>query len=227
MFLAVLGHDLRSPLSGVKMTAAMLGKPGIAAASVQQAALRIQRASAAMDRLITDLLEYTRARLGAGVPVTRVACDLGTVCSDALDEVRASHPERKFDLRMAGNLLIDADACRIHQVLSNLLNNAVQHGDRREPVLLSASGTDDAIELQVVNFGQPIPKSALQTIFEPLVQAPSEGAEFHERSKTSMGLGLFIVREITIGHGGTISVESSPETGTAFTIRLPRIVPSQ
>jgi len=106
--------------------------------------------------------------------------------------------------------------------LSNLLSNAVQHGSRQSPVTLIAEGEVDAIVLKVGNSGEPIPPDALQVIFEPLVQAPSASAEMHERSKTSLGLGLFIVREIVLAHGGTISVESSVAAGTVFTIRLPR-----
>jgi len=102
------------------------------------------------------------------------------------------------------------------------MSNAVQHGSRQSPVTLTADGEADAIVLKVSNSGDPIPSDQLQAIFEPLVQAPNAGAEVHERSKTSLGLGLFIVREIVLAHGGTISVESSAAAGTVFTIRLPR-----
>lgn len=100
-------------------------------------------------------------------------------------------------------------------------SNAVQHGDRSAPVTLSAVGEADAVVLKVSNMGEPIPPEALQAIFEPLVQAPNASAQAHERSKTSLGLGLFIVREIVLGHGGTVTVESSAEAGTVFTVRLP------
>ena len=117
---------------------------------------------------------------------------------------------------------LHADAPRLQQALSNLLSNAVQHGDRSVPVTLSACGEADAVVLSVSNLGEPIPPDALQAIFEPLVQAPSASAQAHERSKTSLGLGLFIVREIVLGHGGTVAVESSAGAGTVFTVRLPR-----
>ena len=89
-------------------------------------------------------------------------------------------------------------------------------------MLFIAEGEVDAVVLTVANAGAPIPANALHSIFEPLVQAPSVDAQAHERSKTSLGLGLFIVREIVLGHGGAIAVESSAERGTVFTIRLPR-----
>ncbi len=222
MFLAVLGHDLRGPLSGIDMSAMVLTKPDLSDAARQQAAARIKRASRGMKRLITDLLEYTRTRLGAGIPTERAACDLGPVCEASLEDIRAGNPEQQFVQRLSGDLSLLADAARMQQALSNLLSNAVQHGDRQSPVSLTADGDADAIVLKVSNWGEPIPSDALQAIFEPLVQAPNASAEVHERSKTSLGLGLFIVREIVLAHNGTISVSSSTEAGTVFTIRLPR-----
>ena len=222
MFLAVLGHDLRGPLSGINLSAMVLAKPGLSDAARQQAAARVKRASRDMNRLITDLLEYTRTRLGAGIPIDRTACDLGPVCEASLEDTRAGNPEQQFVQRMSGDLNLQADAARLQQALSNLLSNAVQHGNRQSPVSLTADGEVDAIVLKVCNAGDPVPADALQAIFEPLVQAPNASSEAHERSKTSLGLGLFIVREIVLAHDGTISVESSTAAGTVFTIRLPR-----
>lgn len=223
MFLAVLGHDLRGPLSGINMSAHVLAKPGLSDAAIQQAAARIKRASRDMNRLITDLLEYTRSRLGAGIPIDRSPCDLGPVCEAALEEIRAGNPEQQFVQQMSGDLNLQADAARMQQTLSNLLGNAVQHGNRQSPVTLTAVGEVDAIVLKVSNLGDPIPPDALHAIFEPLVRAPNASSTVHEHSKTSLGLGLFIVREIVLGHGGTITVESSIAAGTVFTIRLPRL----
>ncbi|MDQ6639177.1 MAG: sensor histidine kinase [Pseudomonadota bacterium] len=222
MFLAMLGHDLRGPLSGIDMSTLLLGKPDLPEELRHKALIRIKRASGEMNRLVTDLLEYTRTRLGRGIPIERSDCDLGPLCEEALEAIRAGHPEQHFLAELSGDLSIEADAPRIQQVLANLLNNAVQHGDRSVPVLLSAEGEEGAIVLKVANAGQPIRADALSAIFEPLVQAPSEGADSHQRSRTSLGLGLFIVREIVLGHGGTIDVESSAGSGTVFTIRLPR-----
>jgi signal transduction histidine kinase len=128
----------------------------------------------------------------------------------------------KFDLQMSGDLRIEADVTRLQQVLSNLLSNAVQHGDRRQPISLSAHGRGDDIVLRVANAGNPIPSGSLQVIFEPLVQAPSDPSDLDERSKTSLGLGLYIVREIVRGHDGDITVQSSAKLGTEFSIQLPR-----
>ena len=223
MFLAVLGHDLRGPLSGIEMSAMLLAKAGLSDKARQQAAARIKRASRDMSRLITDLLEYTRTRLGAGIPIDRSACDLGPVCEASLEDIRTGNPKQQFVQQVSGDLCLQADAARMQQALSNLLSNAVQHGSQRSPVTLTAVGEVDAVIVKVINSGEPIPSGALAAIFEPLVQAPNANSEGHERSKTSLGLGLFIVREIVLAHGGTISVESSMAAGTVFTIRLPRI----
>jgi len=222
MFLAVLGHDLRSPLTAIGMSAMRLTKPAMSDAARLQTAALIKRASRDMNRLITDLLDYTRTRLGAGIPIDLSPCDLGPVCEASLEDIRAGNPEQQFVQRMTGDLTLLADAARMQQAMSNLLANAVQHGSRLSPVTLTADGQADAIVLKVSNSGDPIPSDALDAIFAPLVQAPNVSSELHERSKTSLGLGLFIVREIVLAHGGTIKVESSIEAGTVFTIRLLR-----
>ena len=221
MFLAVLGHDLRTPLQAISVTGRLLLKPDLSQAARHTAAMRIERCSTAMGLLISDLLEFTRTRLGSGIPLARTACDLGPICATALETVRAGNPEQRFEEHLSGNLVSSADAPRLHQVLLNLLSNAVQHGDRDKPISLTALGTEDGVELRVANFGRPIAQDALQKIFEPLVRAASPEADASEQSKSSLGLGLFIVREIVVGHGGSVTVQSSPEAGTVFTVRLP------
>jgi signal transduction histidine kinase len=223
MFLAILGHDLRGPLSGINMSNAVLAKPDLSESSRQLAVARSKRASLEMSRLITDLLEYTRSRLGAGIPVERSPCDLAPICEEAIESIRTSHPEQIFKFQVAGDLTLDADAARLQQVLSNLLNNAVQHGDPKAAVWLQAEGEKDAVVVRVSNSGRPIAPGALASIFEPLVQGPGPGSPTSdERSKTSLGLGLYVVREIVQGHGGIVTVQSAAETGTEFTVRLPR-----
>lgn len=222
MFLAVLGHDLRGPLAGINMSVLVLAKPGLSEPARHQAAARIKRASREMGGLVTDLLEYTRIRLGAGIPIARTACDLGPVCEMALEAIRTAYPEQLFVQQLSGDLNLVADAPRLQQALSNLLSNAVQHGNGSAAVTLSAHGESDAVVLQVCNAGEPIAADTLPSIFEPLVRAPTAAAQAHELSRTSLGLGLFIVREIVLGHGGTVTVASSAEAGTVFTVRLPR-----
>ena len=107
-------------------------------------------------------------------------------------------------------------------MLSNLLNNAVQHGDRSQPITLSAHGDAEKIAVQVKNHGRPIPVDQLQVIFNPLVQIPSALVDEDSSPSTSLGLGLYIAHEIVTRHGGTIVAESSQEAGTVFSAHLPR-----
>ena len=222
MFLAVLGHDLRSPLQGIELASHVLSLPALSEKARLKAAMRVRRSTKVMSGLISDLLEFTRSRMGRGIPVERSACDLGQVCNEALDAVRACYPERDFVPHLSGNLRIRVDVRRMQQVLSNLLNNAVQHGSQDTPVRLSACGEDDAVVLSIANSGNPIPADAQKVIFEPLAQVPTTTSDPNRRPKTSLGLGLFIVREIVRGHDGTIGVQSSADAETVFTIRLPR-----
>ena len=221
MFLAVLGHDLRSPLQAISMTGRLLLRPVLPDEARQAAAMRIERCATTMGLLINDLLEFTRTRLGSGIPLARTACDLKIICATALETIRAGNPEQSFEEQISGDLVISADAPRLHQVLLNLLSNAVQHGDRDKPISLMATGKADGVEVRVQNFGTPIAPAALQKIFEPMVRAAGPEADTSEQSKSSLGLGLFIVREIVVGHGGSVTVQSSQDAGTVFTVRLP------
>jgi len=223
-FLAILGHDLRSPLSAIANSSLYLGSPGLLPAGAPLEAVgRITRGAAKMGSMIRDLLEYTRTRLGRAIPISPQAVSMGHICNLALDEMRAAYPERAFRLETSGNLDGRFDGERLQQVLSNLLNNAVRHGDRNQPITLSARGATDKITVQVRNYGRPIPPDQLQVIFNPLVQIPSALVEDDGGPSTSLGLGLYIAHEIVAMHGGTIVAESSAEDGTVFSARLPRI----
>src|SRR5687767_10825403 len=218
-FLAILGHDLRSPLTAVSMSGHYLSTAAMLAGKQElQAVARIQRGAAKMDTMIRDLLEYTRTRLGRGIPIVRQACDIGRICEAALEEMRSGHPDRDFRLATSGGLGGFFDGARLDQVLANLLNNAVQHGGADSPVILEAHGAPDAIQLHVKNYGRAIPADVLQVIFNPLVQVPTAR---DQRRSPGLGLGLFIARNIVAGHGGTLVVESSDTAGTVFTARLP------
>lgn len=222
MFLAVLGHDVRGPLSGIRMAADVLAMPELDVSMRLQVAMRIRRASETISRLTTDLLEYTRSRLGRGMPVEKAPTDLLLLCEEVLDAVRGNHPDRSFEQLLSGDLKIECDPARIHQMLSNLLMNAVQYGDPALPVIFEATGDEQRIMVKVANFGETIPANNLNSIFEPLIQIPRAKVRASGRTQSSVGLGLFIVREIVQGHRGTVSVRSSDEAGTVFTIELPK-----
>ena len=225
LFLAVLGHDLRNPLQVIQMASHTLAVPGVSDAARLQTAQRIGRVSKMMGGLIADLLEFTRSRQGRGIPIKRSACDMGQLCAEAIDLATETYSRQKFVLDAAGDLHLQADVSRMQQVLSNLLNNAVQHGDRRTEVRLTAQGEQDAIVVAVTNFGKPIPPEAVELIYKPLVQVPATTTDPDSRPQNSLGLGLYIVREIVLGHHGTIDVQSAAGSGTVFTIRLPRTDP--
>ena len=222
-FLAILGHDLRSPLSAIANSSLYLSSPGLLPSGAPlDAVRRISLGALRMSGMIRDLLEYTRTRLGRAIPISLEAVSMEAICRVAYDEVRAAHPERSFHLQTSGNLEGRFDSERLQQVLSNLLNNAVQRGARSQPIVLSADGEQDKITVQVKNYGRPIPADQLQVIFNPLVQIPSALVDEDSTPSNSLGLGLYIAHEIVAMHGGTIAAESSDEGGTVFSARLPR-----
>jgi signal transduction histidine kinase len=221
-FLAILGHDLRSPLTAIANSSLYLGSPGLLPAGAPlDAARRIGRSARKMGSMIKDLLEYTRTRLGRAIPISPEAVSMEQICKLALDEIRAVHPERIFRLDTSGELQGHFDGERLQQVLSNLLNNAVQHGARSQPITLSAHGKPDKVTVRVKNYGRAIPANQLQVIFNPLVQIAPDPMEKNDGASTGLGLGLYIAREIVAMHGGTIVAESSEE-GTVFSAHLPR-----
>jgi signal transduction histidine kinase len=222
-FLAILGHDLRNPLSAIANSSLYLASPGLLPpGAALDAVRRISASAGKMNAMIRDLLEYTRARLGRSIPISPQAVSMKEICSIALDEIRAVHPERTFNLETSGDLNGRFDSERLQQVLSNLLSNAVQHGAPRQPITLSAHGEGDAISVRVRNFGRSIPSDQLQVIFDPLVQIPHEDGEDVSGASTSLGLGLYIAHEIVAMHGGTLVAESSEKEVTVFIARLPR-----
>ena len=221
IFLAILGHDLRSPLAVMAMAGTYLTSTEVATSGTQQVATWIAGSTATMTLMVNDLLEYGRTQLGGAIPIAPQLVDLQGICQAALGAASAAHPDCVFELEASGDLVAILDSARLQQVFSNLLNNAAQYRAPEHPVTLVAQGGPDALTVEVRNFGFVIPPESLQRIFDPLVQLPVKSQQKGPPS-TSMGLGLFIAREITVAHGGTIAVESSERSGTVFTVRLPR-----
>ena len=218
-FLGILGHDLRSPLNALANSLQLLSRPGSVASTAK--AIEVGRRSvAAMSGMIGDLLEFTRTRLGRGIPVSPAPGNLETLCKEAINEIAAVYPQTAFRFESGGTLDGAFDSARIRQLVSNLLNNAVHHGRSGTPVSIVARGEGDKLALQVTNDGVPLSPEAMQVIFDPMVQVPTEGSG-PKVSPTNLGLGLFIAREIAVAHGGTITVASSAEAGTTFSVELP------
>jgi len=222
-FLAILGHDLRSPLSSISMGAHYLSKSEALDARMLDVTGRIKRGVATMNRMIKDLLEYAGSQIGKRMPVNPEPANMETVCRASLEEVRLAYPNTIFDFESSGDFSGNVDPARFQQVLSNLLNNAAKYAKRNSPVTLLVSGErQETITVQVKNYGHPIPPESLQVIFNPLVQLSSNGSGSVSHLSTSLGLGLFISREIVEGHNGTIEASSSENEGTVFTVRIPR-----
>ncbi len=221
-FMAILGHDLRSPLAALNNCLSLMNKSETSPSSRERTFQIGSRSIAHMDGLITDLLEYTRTRLGKGIEVVAEPGNLGALCRDAFEEARTAHPDHHLVYESVGNLTAAFDSARMDQVLTNLLNNAVQHGDPDSPISMDVREDGTCISVVVANRGVPIPENALQSIFDPLVQLSKPNPTAQKRRSAGMGLGLFIARQIVTAHGGTIDVSSSAERGTAFRVCLPK-----
>ena len=223
LFLAILSHDLRNPLNSIAVSAQLLARAEVThdPADAAGCASQISTSAAVMTRMIGDLLDYTRTRLGAGMPVAPAPMDLDTLCRELFNEFRSAHPGRVIGYHAEGDLKGEWDADRLRQAVSNLMGNAVQHGAENALIELSVTGEDAEVVIIVHNEGPPIPPGELPKIFDPLVRGSSAGRPKPNRPG-SIGLGLYIAREVARSHGGTIIATSTPEAGTDFTMRLPR-----
>jgi len=219
IFLAILGHDLRAPLQAVSMsTELLIRKVGLDEAALSYIA-RIKGGTRHMGAMVRDLLEFVRSRLGASLPIERKRMDLAQACRDAIDEACAGQPDCVPAFTVSGDTQGEWDHGRINQLLQNLIGNALQHGSHSHEVSLTVNGDEDNVTLIMQNFGEPIAEDAIGNIFDPLVRSASE--ELGQPS-TSLGLGLFIVKEVVNAHRGSITVTSNRRDGTTFTVVLPR-----
>lgn len=221
IFLAILGHDLRAPLQAVSMSTEMLLRKAALEGDALTCAIHIQRGARHMAVMVSDLLELVRSRLGKRLPIEPAPMDLAEAAREAIAQACAAHPQCDPTLSVEGDTQGVWDGRRLAQMLQNLIGNALQHGSNHCAVKLTLRGETDNIRLTVHNDGTPIPPEAIGTIFDPLVRSADEelGAP-----STSLGLGLFIVKEVVDAHEGTIEVSSSAEQGTLFTVVLPRKV---
>ena len=210
----ILSHDLRSPLGAITAGAALLARAAEGDQRQARVATRILNSAQRMERMIADLLDLTRTRLGGVIPLNAVPVDLQSVCEEVVLEVKASYPDAVVRVESRGDVTGTWDADRLAQVVSNLVVNAIQHGGNT-PVTVVASDADERVRLTVHNYGDPIPPTAQVSIFEPLTRGTSDRAH-------NIGLGLFIARTVVVAHGGDIHVRSTAESGTTFDITLPR-----
>jgi len=220
-FLAILGHDLRSPLATIAMSGSLLSQPGITLDAVALVAPRIKRSASVMNSMVNDLLEYARAELGGEMPMSFSDCEMEEICQAAVADASAVHPDCAIVFETSASASGCFDHVRLQQVFTNLLNNAAQYRGDKRPVTMKLSANEREATISIQNSGALIPKESIDAIFDPMVQlaiAPDQT----ERASTSLGLGLYIAKKITAAHTGSISVESSDPIGTVFTVVIPR-----
>lgn len=219
-FLGILGHDLRNPLTSATLIAYLLAESKILDSKLLQMAETLCNSLDAMNLLVRDLLEFTGNRLGAKMAVSPQLMDLRPLCQEVLNEMRAVHPAHSLIFEVDGDQALDGewDGRRLRQLISNLLGNAVQHGSPTTPVTLTATATATEVHMTVHNRGRTIPAEILGAIFDPMKRHQPGGKSV---PSGSLGLGLYIAREVANAHGGSIAVVSASEE-TIFTVQLPR-----
>ncbi|MDU8339528.1 HAMP domain-containing sensor histidine kinase, partial [Pseudomonas syringae pv. actinidiae] len=185
-FLAILGHDLRAPLQAVSMSAELLARKIAQVEKTHPYISRIQMSTRHMGAMVSDLLEFVRSRLGAGLPVERKYMDLAHACREAIEEACAGHPGAVPVLEVEGDTKGHWDAARMGQLLQNLIGNAMQHGAAAHEIRLRVSGNQNTVELIVHNEGKPIAEDAIGTIFDPLVRSTHEDSDTRNTT-TSLG----------------------------------------
>ncbi len=217
-FVGILGHDLRVPLNAVALAAAQIAARPCTDPKHARMAATIQNSSDRMFRMIADVIDFTHAHLGQGIPAVPALSDIGEICEEAASELRLNHPQREIKVELSGDLRGHVDRDRLIQALSNLIGNAIQHG--KDPIIVSAHETTDrnAVVTQVKNFGPPIPADIAPRLFDPF----RVGHEETHRPRTNLGLGLYIVQQIALAHGAHCTA-GSDENETVFEIRWPRV----
>lgn len=218
LFVGILTHDLRNPLSGLS-TGIQLLKMRLDGPAEQKSLFRMQQAAARMTGMLEQLVDLTRARLGGGIGFmrSRQDCDVAVLVRRAADELHLGHPERELHVEAAGDCALQGDPDRLLQVFSNLLSNAFNHGAKGSAVTVRVLGREADVEVQVQSAGV-IPKDELPTLFDPFRGRPKG----RPAPGDGLGLGLFIAQQILRAHGGRVSVRSTEATGTTFTAVLPR-----
>ncbi|MGY8821045.1 MAG: ATP-binding protein [Pseudomonadales bacterium] len=228
LFLAILGHDVRTPLGAISMGAQVLLLDQTLPSKALKVGLRIFNSSKRMDEIVRDLLDFSTTHLGGGIPIDPQNVDLLDICQSVVEEARAFHPDRKILLTTDGHLMGAWDGARIAQAFSNLLANAVQHGKPDGVIAVSISGLPGEVRYSVQNEAELIPAAKLRTLFDPVKRYVIRPASERTAARTqNLGLGLYVVKEIASAHEGTISVTSSEHEGVIFTMSLPRLMPQR
>lgn len=220
MFLAILGHDLRNPLGTIVTATSFLMQAVDIPPKYVLVATRMFTSAQRMSRLINDLIDFTRTHLGPGIPVKLKQANMSRVCQEVVDEMRTYHPEQRIVLSVPEHIDAVFDESRVAQVLSNLVGNAIQYGNKDLPINVALTTTESDVNVAVNNRGKAIEAGKLAAVFDPFVRiAGNHTPGFTER--TSLGIGLFIARQICHAHNGELTVVSNERDGTTFTFSIP------
>ncbi|HEU0014248.1 MAG TPA: sensor histidine kinase [Longimicrobium sp.] len=222
MFLGILGHDLRTPLGAIYTSARFMLDTGELDEPHRTLTERIAGSSKRTVAMVGDLLDFTRSRLGGGIPIVRKKVNLGKVLHDVTDEISAAHPERKIVVDTREEEEGEWDAARMSQALTNLIGNAVEHGAPGTIVTVELRGDDENVAITIHNRGAVIPADRLNGIFNPMKGSATPRKPLAGGPTGNLGLGLYIAERIVHGHRGRIEVESLEGRGTTFTVHLPR-----
>ncbi|ATQ77975.1 hypothetical protein CR152_28310 [Massilia violaceinigra] len=226
LFLAILGHDVRSPLGAVSMGAQVLLHDQTLPSKVLKVGLRIFNSAKRVDEIVRDLLDFSTSHLGGGIPIDPYTVDLDHICLNVVEEARTFHPDRRIEFVSEGNLTGSWDGPRLAQAFANLISNAIQHGKEEGAIRIAINGCRPEVVFEVKNDADAIPPAKLRTLFDPVksfaIRPPSERSMSRVQN---LGLGLYVVKEIVRAHEGQISVTSTRETGVTFTVSLPRLTP--
>jgi PAS domain S-box-containing protein len=222
--IGIVSHDLRTPLTAISAGAGLLLRTEGIPEKALRTVGRISGSTERMARMISELLDFTRVRLGEGIPVQRTASELYPVVRHVVEEAEMAFPGRGVRLEAHGNFRGEWDEGRLAQVVGNLLKNALTYSPEDTPVRVGLHDEGDWVRLEVHNHNRagPIPPETLPTLFDPF----RRGEASHQEAREGLGLGLYIAREIVSAHHGFIDVSSSEQEGTVFTLRLPRTAAS-
>ncbi|MCY1030480.1 PAS domain S-box protein [Corallococcus sp. BB11-1] len=222
LLIGIVGHDLRNPISAITMAASVLARREDAEPREQKAVARILSSAERAHRMLRDVLDFTQARLGGGIPMASQAVDLLELVRQVMDEIQQAHPDRRLEVDHRGDAHLSCDPDRLAQVITNLVNNALAYGDAHCPVRVRLRGQTGTVTLAVHNQGRPIPQDLMPHLFEPLKRAEAREGN---RAAHGLGLGLFIVKHIVDAHAGRLRVRSNAQDGTTFLVHLPRRPP--
>jgi signal transduction histidine kinase len=220
LFLGILGHDLRNPIGAAQMAAQLIVKAAPPETKPALLATQINSATGRAIEILNDLLDITRSAFGTDIPIVKEAMDMGQLATQIVDEMRTLAKGHDIAVNVVGDTDGHWDKARIGQVFSNLIGNAVQYSPQGTDVFVTVADHKDEVLISVHNDGNPIPSENLKRIFDSMTRGTGAGPQCE--ITTNLGLGLFITKKIVTAHGGDISVTSSGEMGTTFTVLLPR-----